>query len=276
MKKNENISVRFLFQLLLLCIASATWAQDASKQINEIKRNEAYLFEEATAATTKEARELAVVKLAKVLADYMKENNPEGANKLDDFKDLAEGAEEIVTDRGSQKRVFLYFSKHDIDETAEEASETDAPETQETEEPMEPIVQQPTPTPTPKPEPVVKQPEKTKPIVSDPSKSVSDDSLAEWQKRLISSFLSDDLTLLTAKDLVNTYRIENKIKRYGSKSNPPAQAGKAFFVFVDGTDKVVAVLGRDTGGQRLNYVNGNYENISDYDTYNFIWFTLNN
>jgi len=276
MKKNENISVRFLFQLLLLCIASATWAQDASKQINEIKRNEAYLFEEATAATTKEARELAVVKLAKVLADYMKENNPEGANKLDDFKDLAEGAEEIVTDRGSQKRVFLYFSKHDIDETAEEASETDAPETQETEEPMEPIVQQPTPTPTPKPEPVVKQPEKTKPIGSDPSKSVSDDSLAEWQKRLISSFLSDDLTLLTAKDLVNTYRIENKIKRYGSKSNPPAQAGKAFFVFVDGTDKVVAVLGRDTGGQRLNYVNGNYENISDYDTYNFIWFTLNN
>ena len=276
MKKNENISVRFLFQLLLLCIASATWAQDASKQINEIKRNEAYLFEEATAATTKEARELAVVKLAKVLADYMKENNPEGANKLDDFKDLAEGAEEIVTDRGSQKRVFLYFSKHDIDETAEEASETDAPETQETEEPMVSVVQQPTPTPTPKPEPVVKQPEKTKPIVSDPSKSVSDDSLAEWQKRLISSFLSDDLTLLTAKDLVNTYRIENKIKRYGSKSNPPAQAGKAFFVFVDGTGKVVAVLGRDTGGQRLNYVNGNYENISDYDTYNFIWFTLNN
>ena len=107
------------------------------------------------------------------------------------------------------------------------------------------------------------------------SRSVSDDSLAEWQKRLINNFLRDDLTLLAAKDLVNTYRIENKVKRYGSMNNPPMQSGQAFYVFADETGKVVAVLGRDEGGQRQNYVNGKYENISDYNSNDYIWFTLN-
>ena len=127
MNKKVMTLMRFMFQLFLLCIATESLAQNASKQINEIKRNEAYLFEEATAATAKEARDLAIVKLAKILSDYMEEKNPAGAAKLDDFKDLAEGAEEIVTDRGSQKRVFLYYSKHDIDATADEASQTDVP-----------------------------------------------------------------------------------------------------------------------------------------------------
>lgn len=275
MKKKEILLVCFVFQLFFLCLATESLAQNASKQINTIKRNETYLFEEASAATAKEAKELAIVKLAMVLADYMKEKNPEGAAKLDDFKDLAEGAKEIVTDRGKQKRVFLYYSKHDIDATAEEASEMDAPETQETEEPMVPIVQQPSPTPTQKPEPVVKQPEQTKSIESNSSIPVSDDSLAEWQRKLLGNFLKDGLTLLSAKDLVNTYKIENKIKRFGSKTNPPANAGQAFYVFADETGKVVAVLGRDNGGKRLNYVSGNYESISDYNSQNFIWFTIN-
>lgn len=283
--KNKNfIFVCFLFQLLFLCIATETLAQSASNQINEIKRNENYLFEEATAPTAKEARDLAVVKLAKILADYMEENNPKGAAKLDDFKDLAEGAEEIVTDRGSQKRVFLYFSKHDIDATAEEASQIDTPPN----EPEQIVVDNETteiteePQPTPEPEIVEEQPKVTKqateypPADSSSNKSVSDENLAEWQKRLISNFLTDGLTLLTAKDLVNTYRIENKIKRFGSKSNPPVQTRHAFYVFADETGKIVAVLGRDNGGQRQNYVSGNYENISDYDSLNYIWFTLNN
>jgi len=290
MKKNVIISIRFLFQLFCLFLATETLAQSASKQINEIKRNEAYLFEEATAATAKEARELAVVKLAKVLADYMEEKNPVGAAKLDDFKDLAEGAEEIVTDRGSQKRVFLYFSKHDIDATAEEASQEEKPKTvpeQKPEEKSKPKVEadsQPSTEqmPTPKVTPVVEQKEDTKEKTPLPAsktysnKNILDESLAEWQKRLLSSFLREDLTLLSAKDLVNTYRIENKIKRHGSMSNPPVKAVSAFFVFADETGKVVAVLGRDKEGKRLNYISGNYENISDYNLYNYIWFTLNN
>lgn len=290
MKKNECKIVRFLFQMLFLFIASEMMGQNASKEINEIKRNEAYLFEEATAATAKEARDLAVVKLSKILADYMKENNPQGAEKLDDFKDLAEGAEEIVTDRGSQKRVFLYYSKHDIDATAEEAAQTNTspkPPIQKTEEkaPTEPMAVSPTltdQTSVSNTEPLVQQQEVVKQTTELPTsrtnsnKSVSDESLAEWQKRLINTFLSEGLTLLSAKDMVNTYRIENKIKRYGSKSNPPNQAGQAFYVFADETDRVIAVLGRDNGGRRMNYVSGNYENISDYNSQNYIWFILNN
>ena len=279
MNKKVFVFARFLFQLLFLCLATETLAQSASKQINEIKRNEAYLFEEATAATAKEARDLAVVKLAKIIADYMEENNPEGAANLDDFKDLAEGAEEIVTDRGNQKRVFLYFSKHDIDATAEEATQIGDVKS-----------------PDPLPEQVIEEPQITKEKdvpergmeqqettegtnysskESYSSRSVSDDSLAEWQKRLINNFLRDDLTLLAAKDLVNTYRIENKVKRYGTMNNPPMQSVQAFYVFADETGKVVAVLGRDEGGQRQNYINGKYENISDYNSNDYIWFTLN-
>lgn len=289
MKNKVFKLMHFLFQLFFLCLVTESLAQSASKQINEIKRNEAYLFEEATAATVKEARDLAVVKLAKILADYMEEKNPAGAAKLDDFKDLAEGAEEIVTDRGSQKRVFLYFSKHDIDATADEASQTDVPKNEPKQEQNEnanegtetkskPLTEQ---IPADKSGPVVEMKDvttlvkKTPTLESDLKKSVSDDSLAEWQKRLLNNFLTDGLTLLSAKDLVNTYKIENKIKRFGSKTNPPVQAAPAFYVFADETGKVIAVLGRDEGGQRMNYVSGNYEKISDYNSNNFIWFTLN-
>ena len=292
MKKNIIISIRFLFQLFCLFLATETLAQSASKQINEIKRNEAYLFEEATAATAKEARDLAVVKLAKVLADYMQEKNPAGAAKLDNFKDLAEGAEEIVADRGSQKRVFLYFSKSDIDATADEASQAKDPQTKPEQEQKEETKPETKPQPVtveqassnkvePDVEPVVEEKTVTKPVTaspaseSHPQKSVSDNSLAEWQKKLVSTFLTDGLTLLSAKDLVNTYKIENKVKRFGSKTSPPTQAGQAIYVFADETGKVVAVLGRDEGGQRMNYVSGNYENISDYNSNNYIWFTLN-
>ena len=289
MKKNVIILIRFLFQLFCLFLATETLAQSASKQINEIKRNEAYLFEEATAATAKEARDLAVVKLAKVLADYMQEKNPAGAAKLDNFKDLAEGAEEIVADRGSQKRVFLYFSKSDIDATADEASQAKDHQTKPEQEQKEdakpepqPVIEQASSNKVePDVEPVVEEKNVTKPVTaspaseSHPQKSVSDNSLAEWQKKLVSTFLTDGLTLLSAKDLVNTYKIENKVKRFGSKTNPPVQAGQAIYVFADETGKVVAVLGRDEGGQRMNYVSGNYENISDYNSSNYIWFTLN-
>lgn len=290
MKKKEILIVHLLIQLFLLCMANETLAQNASKQINEIKRNETYLFEEATAATVKEAREVAVVKLAKILADYMEEKNPEGAKNLDDFKDLAEGAEEIVMDRGSQKRVFLYFSKQDVDATAEEASQTEASRPKSKQEPEDsiraapPVVEEhPSESiSNSKVESVVEHQEMTEQIIEQPdlgsysSKSVSDESLAEWQKRLLTNFLSDGLTLLSAKDLVNTYRIENKIKRHGSKYNPPVQTKQAFYVFADETGRVIAVLGRDKGGKRLNYVSGNYEKLSDYDLYNYIWFTLNN
>ncbi len=281
MKKNVYIFVCFMFQLFFLFTSTELLAQSASKQINEIKRNEAFLFEEATAATAKEARDMAVVKLAKIIADYMKEKNPEGAANLDDFKDLAEGAEEIVTDRGSQKRVFLYFSKRDIDATAEEASQTSTPQNTPKQEPEHNIPQPESESYTPEPVVEVEDPvmadntSETRNSESQSNKPILDDSLAEWQKRLIGNFLKDGLTLLSAKDLVNTYRIENKIKRYGSKTNPPSQAGQAFYIFADEAGNVIAVLGRDEGGQRMNYASGNYENISNYNSKNYIWFTLN-
>lgn len=287
MKKKENSIARILLLLFFLCLTTGTMAQNASTQINEIKRNKAYLFEEATAATAKEARDFAIVKLARVLGEYMEEKYPGSAAKFEDLKDLAEGAEEIVTDRGGQKRVFLYFSKKDIDATAEEALQTDSHEQGDNME-LEAIVVEPQPSDEDTTstleyisEPVIEQQETTSIVTENPvsescsSKPVSDDSLAEWQKRLIGSFLREGLTILSAKDLVNTYNIEHKIKRFGSMSNPPLQGVEAFYVFADETGKIIAVLGRDEGGQRLNYVSGNFEHLSDYNSQNYIWFTLN-
>ena len=291
MKNIENLIVHFLITLSIFCITNETIAQTVSKQINDIKRNETFLFEEATAATVKEAREVAVVKLAKILSDYMEEKNPEGAKKLDDLKDLAEGAEEIVTDRGTQKRVFLYYNKQDIDEIASAALQANIRPIRPEQSPKDSkevvsageVESQPSETILKsKIEPVVDQQEAPEHVVESVTsvpylnKSVTDDSLPEWQKRLLAAFLSDGLTLISAKDLVNTYRIENKIKRYGSKSNIPTHTGQAFFVCADETGKIIAVLGRDNGGQRLNYITGNYEKLADYDSQNYIWFTLNN
>lgn len=280
--KKELIFVRLLFLLFVLSITTDLIAQSASKKINEIKRNESYLFEEATANEEKEAREMAVVKLSKVLSDYMKENHPESAVKINDYKDLAVGADEIVGNRGSKKRVFLYFKKSDLDEISKEATDakpSSAEDVKADTSPKEEAIVENVQVKNNKPADEPKKVQETRRSqLSDASqKNVSHDfTLDEWQKKLLFSFLKEDLTLIAAKDLVNTYRVENKVKRYGTASNSPVHPEKAFYVIADESGKVIAVLGRDDGGQRMNYISGKPENLSDYSANKYIWFTLNN
>ena len=254
--------------LFFLLTVSGTKAQSASKQINEIKRNESYLFEEATAASAKEAKEMAVVKLTKIIADYVAESGHEGQGRINELNGIAAKAKEITAERGSQKRVFLYVSKQDVDIRINEMIQANTPNEEPNQEKQEAALLQ-------KPADKALKSENTS-RQSSIGKGVSDESLAEWQKRLVASFLVDGLTLHVVRDMLNTYRIENKVKRYGSRTNPPTQESVAFYVFADDSGQVVAVLGRDSGGQRMNYMKGSYENVADYGTKNYIWFTLNN
>lgn len=299
MKKNYTFIISLLSTLLLFLTTNVAVAQSVSKQINEIKRNEVYLFDEATAASAEEAREAALVKLAKVIADYMSEKNPEGAKNLDDFKDLAEGAEEIVTDRGSQKRVFLYFKKSDIDATAADAAQNNevAKSVSQPKEELsvpvtvrrqiEPPVES-TAKPVAKSVSNVELAQPIKQVSATQSKSldeetfglpssissINDNNLVEWQKRLVEKFTGVK-TLLQAKDLANTFRIENKIKRYGTQNTQQKNPAESFYIIGDLNGKVVAVLGRDNNGLRINYKTNTVDNINNYYNLDYIWFTLN-
>lgn len=283
MMKNYLNIVGILLILYTSFYATTTVAQSI-QQINDIKRNDAYLFEEATAATAEEAHESALMKLAKVLADYMAETNPEGAKNLDDFKDLAEGSEEIVADRGTQKRVFLYFKKSDIDAIADDAVQKPKPKDQE-EVPFPPVTEQPVELTT-KPEVDLEEPpveilaELPEPQDMNTTEiqtirvTINDNSLAEWQKRVIEKFTGVK-TLLEAKDLVNTLRIENQIKRYGTNNTQQKNPAEAFYVIANEHGHIVAVLGRDINGQRMNYKTSDVDDINNYQTFDYIWFTLN-
>lgn len=254
--------------LFFLFTVSGAKAQNASRQINEIKRNESYLFEEATAATAKEAKEMAVVKLTKIIADYVAESGHDGMGRITDFNRIAAKANEITAERGSQKRVFLYVNKQDVDIKINEMTQANTSKRDTNQKTQETALQRKPSGEATKSENISRQ--------SSSGKGLSDENLAEWQKRLVSSFLVEGLTLHVVRDMLNTYRIDNKVKRYGSGGNPPTQGAVAFYIFADDSGQVVAVLGRDNGGRRLNYMKGTYENVTDYDTKNYIWFTLNN
>lgn len=114
--RNKHIITRILFLFVASLMSLQISADDAQirKEINNIIRSNQYIFGEHTAATEKEAREIAEEILEANIKEWVatKKRFKESANiVINNKKSLSTS---LIVSRGSLIRVFLYVKKSDI------------------------------------------------------------------------------------------------------------------------------------------------------------------
>lgn len=114
--RNKHVITRILFLFVASLMSLQISADDAQirKEINNIIRSNQYIFGEHTAATEKEAREIAEEILEANIKEWVatKKRFKESANiVINNKKSLSTS---LIVSRGSLIRVFLYVKKSDI------------------------------------------------------------------------------------------------------------------------------------------------------------------
>lgn len=109
--------IRMLTAAMLLLVSAAVQADDveeAKKQINSIKKSSQYIYAEATAATEKEARDLAEEMLYEEINKYAA--NQKKLRNSPNFvvNNKAELWEAMMLPRGNMHRAFIYVKKSNI------------------------------------------------------------------------------------------------------------------------------------------------------------------
>lgn len=249
----------FLFILAIMMalpqVSAFGQEESPSKLINKIKRAGIYLYAEATSATKEEAtdaaKSLLMIEVSQYVASKKKLSN---ADQLL-MKDLKAEQQSISMARGDMIRVFLYIKKSDI-EPVDNATIVQHKE----------IVD------------AAPQQEKTKlegivePIESEAIK-VSDASLSDWQKRLVEDIASKQ-NIQQVKVALNKYKAYYKVKRIGNNAQPCPTPSQAFYACFDTQGNLKALLGRDNGGQRTDYLSNTSVSLDDYLSQPIVWFTI--
>lgn len=293
--KNEKWLPRFVCASLFLVFyfsfsAFSANAQEqqpsVSKQINQIKRDQQYIYEEATHESAAEAESMAFELLLQRVNEYISENG--GLSKASNVlvKDVKQKAEVLSMMRGTMYRVFVYVAKKDIEGvsnatvinpssgttvTVSDNSNTIV-DVQQTVVPAEENN-----APSPKPE----EKQAPKPVI-DPMYNNSNNQankqsgnlenpLGGWQKSAIDGMLDcNDIAAVRAK--LNRLKAEYKVKRYGTADNCPSVDSSWWAIF-DKDGKLVTILG-PASPQRIDYKNMQYSSLSNYKGMDAIWFTL--
>lgn len=235
-------------------VAAFGQEESPSKRINKIKRDGQYLYAEATAASeadaTEAAKSLLMIEVSQYVASKKKLSN---ADQLV-MKDLKAEQQSISMARGDMTRVFLYIKKKDI-EPAESVTTVTREEivaaSPQQEEKLESTVE---------------------PIVSETVK-VSDASLSDWQSRLVEDVASKG-NLQQVKVALNKYKAQYKVKRIGSNGQTCPTPSEAFYACFDASGRLTALLGRDNGGQRKDYISNKSVSLNDYSSLTIVWFTI--
>lgn len=107
-------------KLLLLCLvsalsfsANAQTVEEQKKQITEVKKSDLYLYGEAVAATTDDARKLAKELLDMEIRQYVAEKKKSKGETII-ASNLQEAQTSINLPRGNMFRSFIYLKKSDI------------------------------------------------------------------------------------------------------------------------------------------------------------------
>ena len=266
--------------------------QSVSKQINQIKRNNAYIYNEATAEDETEAYQLAYEQLLLQVQELIKSNpNLSNANNVL-VKDIQSKVESLSMMRGKMHRVFVYVKKsaiEGVDNTTviNNSSGTtitiaDAPASIVDVQPAVPVNATPpavvappqvpaappaaTPTPTPavQPSPRPSTTPATRP-------AVGSTGLSGWQQDAITALVEcTDVAAVRAK--LNRLKAEYKVKRYGTPDKCPSET-EAWWIIFDDQGGLVAVLGPDNG-QRIDYRTMKPASLATYKGMNALWFNL--
>lgn len=111
---------------------------------------------------------------------------------------------------------------------------------------------------------------------SEASASVcSDSSLKPWQQNIIGKIIGCK-RLDKVVNYLDRLNAQNKITVMGTKSRPPRNPQKAFYVFFDNMHNTKAVLGKESDGKRRNYMTNKMETTEEYLRDAFVWFVLPN
>ena len=293
--------VRRLFLLVFgLTISVVLCAQQSdSKKINSIKRNPSYLYAEATMDTEEEAFNTAKETLMSYIKEYIESKKSlNNANNVI-IKDIANRCEKLQMMRGEMYRVLVYVKKGDIipaENTttldrlgnaelvdtaaiAKDKIETKQPDTVSVNTIPVDTVAVNTAT-IDDGLPSVDEINNTSNVFGDnENKEVGDNNSGEladkleiaWQQGVIDELLK--VTSLTeAKAMLNRFKAEFKVKRYGSY-NECRSVGESFWLIIENSGSVKAILGPGID-KRTNFKTMRKDTLGNYSGDDAIWFTL--
>lgn len=284
---------RFFLLVFGLVITITLCAQQSdSKKINSIKRNPSYLYAEATMETEEEAFNTAKEALMTYIQEYIdSKKSLSNANSVI-VKDIANRCERMQMMRGDMYRVLVYVKKNDIIPAAN--SETiDRPNSAVVKDTIVAVKADTT---------ALKQADtmavnavavddglptvneiNNKPNVfgnNSEEKEAVEQNMVEtaakleiaWQQRVIDELLEAS-SLTEAKAMLNRFKAEFKVKRYGSY-NECKNIGESFWLIVEnGGCSVKAILGPGAD-ERTNFKTMIKDRLGNYSGYDAIWFTL--
>ena len=288
-----NMIKRIFLLVFGLVITITLCAQQSdSKKINSIKRNPSYLYAEATMETEEEAFNTAKEALMTYIQEYIdSKKSLSNANSVI-VKDIANRCERMQMMRGDMYRVLVYVKKNDIIPAAN--SETiDRPNSAVVKDTIVAVKADTT---------ALKQADtmavnavavddglptvneiNNKPNVfgnnSEEKESVEQNMVETaakleiaWQQRVIDELLEAS-SLTEAKAMLNRFKAEFKVKRYGSY-NECKNIGESFWLIVEnGGGSVKAILGPGAD-ERTNFNTMIKDRLGNYSGYDAIWFTL--
>jgi hypothetical protein len=264
-----------LFTLVVtLLLAATAFAQESpSKQINQIKRNNAYIYEEATAETAEEALDMARELLMQRVQEYVSEKDKLNLTKDVLVKNVNAKSETLSMMRGTMYRMFVYVKKNDIEavKNVTAINVVDNSTTVVVEQPLPPVpapetsmdVEKPTEKPAEKPavKPVVVASENT-------GTPVSETGLPAWQEQAINDLMNcADMTAVKAK--LNRLKAEYKVKKYGVASNCP-NADQAYWVIFNADGSLNTVIGAGSG-DRVNFRDKTYTTLGNFKGGDALW-----
>ena len=285
--------IRRIFLLFWgLAISITLCAQQSdSKKINSIKRNPSYLYAEATMETEEEAFNTAKEALMAYIQEYIDGKKAlSNANSVI-VKDIANRCERMQMMRGDMYRVLVYVKKNDIipadnSETIDRSNtavvkdttvavKADTTELKQVDTMAVNTVAVDDGLPTvdeinSKPNVFGNNGEEKEAVEHNTAETAGKLEIA-WQQRVIDELLEAS-SLTEAKAMLNRFKAEYKVKRYGSY-NECRNVGESFWLIVENGGPVKAILGPGADS-RTNFRTMKKDRLGNYSGYDAIWFTL--
>lgn len=233
---------KLMMSVVVALMSSVAVAQNTSKEINDIKRNESYIYAEATDADAEKAFEMARDLLISFMGEYAQQQHELSDEERELIAKNADRLQRMQMPRGQQTRVFVYIAKTDVLSTTA-----------------------PAPQPKAEPKPAVKA--EPKPRAQAQAQTVA----GSWQEQVVQDLLNCE-TLAQGKAMLNRLKAEYRVKRTGYMSactNPAA----CYLLVGDAQGNLRTVLSPGDG-ERTNLRTKAADTLDNYDANTAIWFQL--
>ena len=237
---------------LLIAISSLSFsaAQDATKNINTVKRDTMYIYAEATMKDLSEAYNGARAILEMKVGDWVRKQHPGEGIEVCIVK-AKEHFVQLETRRGDFYRAFVYVRKSDIMPVADK-SEVDVFEVAPAVQPGQPVAA--------------------------PAIIVEEEAPAETEKAPVIELTSEEKQMKMVRSFydvepyIKGLKSKGRLKEYGKYANMPADADCHLFVY-DKQGNISALL-RKSGQKQYNLNTLKEDNVKNYKNCGAIWFQL--